>query len=131
MGSDQESGGAKRGWLARMGAPIRDTANTADREGVVRLSECIDLAALRAYRQAVGRRTRQIIQHLTAEDVRRPVAEPALWALLADDSVTADAMDLLYYWGSLNCAGLLLMPATRHPFVHWNEALRLKSKKTA
>lgn len=49
-----------------------------------------------------------LVRHSTRiEDVRRPVAEPALRALLADGSVTADAMDLLYDWGSLNCAGFL------------------------
>ena len=33
------------------------------------------------------------------------------------------------YWSGLTLAGLLLMPPTRHNFIHLNEALRLKQKR--
>jgi hypothetical protein len=35
---------------------------------------------------------------------------------------------VLEYWGGLTYAGLLLMPPTRHNFIHLNEALRVKKK---
>jgi hypothetical protein len=117
------------GWAARLCVPVRDTGNASSGEDIERLSAAIDLGALREYRRAVGRRTREIIQALTPELVRRPVAQAALEALLADGSVAPGSAGLLDYWGSLTTAGLLLMPATRHPFVHWNEALRQKPKK--
>lgn len=119
------------GWAAALGITARDSGNSNDRKGIEHLSAEIDLAALQAYRLAVGRRTREIIQALTPELVRRPVAEVDLRKLLADGSVTEEAVGLLYYWGGLTTAGLLLMPATRHPFVHWNEALRQKPKRKA
>jgi hypothetical protein len=117
------------GWAASLCVSGRDTGNSSDAASIQALSAEIDLAALRTYRLAVGRRTREIIQALTPELVLRPVAEVDLRKLLADGSVLPDAMGLLYYWGSLTTAGLLLMPATRHPFVHWNEALRQKPKR--
>jgi hypothetical protein len=117
------------GWASRLCVPVRDTGNASSREDIERLSAAIDLGALREYRQAVGRRTRAIIQALSPELVRRPVARAALEALLADGSVAPGASGLLDYWCGLTTAGLLLMPATRHPFVHWNEALRQKPKK--
>ena len=33
---------------------------------------------------------------------------------------------LVEYWSTRTIAGLLLMPATRHPLVHLNEAMRIK-----
>ena len=33
---------------------------------------------------------------------------------------------LVEYWGTRTLAGLILMPATRHPLVHLNEAMRIK-----
>ena len=36
---------------------------------------------------------------------------------------------LVKYWGKRDTAGLLLMPATRHNFIHLNEALRLKQAR--
>jgi hypothetical protein len=127
-GSPQVIDAHESGWTARMQVNQRDTGNTTAADGISRLSAQVDLAALRAYRAAVGRRTQAVLQALTPDDVRRPVAEADLRALLADGSVAADAMDLVYYWHSLTVAGLLLMPATRHPFVHWNEALRVKKQ---
>ena len=32
------------------------------------------------------------------------------------------------YWGGKTFAGQLLMPATRHNFVHLNKAMRVKQK---
>ena len=43
-------------------------------------------------------------------------------------SVAREAMGLIEYWGNLTIAGLLLMPPTRHNFVHLNEALKVKKK---
>jgi hypothetical protein len=43
-------------------------------------------------------------------------------------AVRAEAGELLEYWGGLTITGLLLMPPTRHLFVHWNEAQRIRQK---
>ena len=125
---DPVTGTGLRKWLEKMTAPVRDTGNFMTREEVFQLSEYLNLEALRAYRAAVGRRTREIIGALTPEELRRRVTRPALEALLADRSVVYDALSLLAYWETLTVAGLLLMPATRHPFVHWNEALQVKKQ---
>jgi hypothetical protein len=52
-----------------------------------------------------------------------------LQQVLDEGAVVQEAQGLLDYWGGLNIAGLLLMPPTRHNFVHLNEALRIKQKR--
>ena len=51
-----------------------------------------------------------------------------LQRLVDEGAVVEAASDLIAYWGRRNIAGLLLMPATRHNFVHLNEAFRLKQR---
>ena len=115
-------------WPARLKVTLRDTGNATSREQIMRLSATIDLTALRAYRLAVVRQTRRIVKGLKPEAFKQRVAPDRLQRLLADGTVVEAAHGLIDYWGGLTLAGLLLMPPTRHNFVHLNEALRVKQK---
>jgi hypothetical protein len=53
-------------WMEKLRAGVYDTGNTMDAAAVARFSAAVDLAALRAYRAAVGRRTHEIVQALPA-----------------------------------------------------------------
>lgn len=117
------------GWLERMKVMIQDSGNEMDREGVARLSAAVDLPALQAYRLAVGRRTRQIVSRLQPGDLKRKVEPSRLQRVRAEGAVVEAAGAILDYWGGRTIAGLLLMPPTRHNFLHLNEALRLKGKR--
>jgi hypothetical protein len=89
------------------------------------LSKTINLKALFAYRLAVGKRTRAIVKRLKFDDlVQRPQPD-RLRRLVTEHAVQPPALWLLDYWGGHPAANLLLMPATRHPFVHLNEIKRL------
>jgi hypothetical protein len=116
----------REGWLARLCIEINDTGNALDRAGVAALSREVDLETLQAYRLAVGKQTRAIVQQLSPQDLHRKVDPARLEQLRQSGAVGATASGLLDYWGKRDLAGLLLMPATRHNFVHLNEALRLK-----
>lgn len=126
---------AQEGWLERVSATIRDTGNSLDREAVERFSAQVDIPALRAYRSAVGYQTREIIARLTADpacvpQLFRRTSDPARVQQMIDEGVVLeDTRYLTDYWGAQTVAGLLLMPATRHPFVHYNEALKVKSAR--
>lgn len=117
------------GWLERMKVTVQDSGNEMDSEGIARLSAAVDLPALQAYRLAVGRRTRQIISQLQPGDLKRKVAPSRLQRVRAEGAVVEAAGYILDYWGGRTIAGLLLMPPTRHNFLHLNEALRLKQKR--
>jgi hypothetical protein len=114
------------GWQARLRVPTRHTGNAMTAASIAELSAAIDLEALQAYRLAVGRRTRLVAAQLQPANLKQKVAPERLGQLQIDGFVTAEAADALGYWGRLTIAGLLLMPPTRHNFIHLNEALRLR-----
>ncbi len=118
-----------RNWLRRMKIAIHDTGNAMDDEGMADLSATIDVEELRAYRMAVGRRTRDIVQKLEPEELKQKVDPNRVQQVMDEGAVVEAARGIVDYWSRRNIAGLLLMPATRHNIVHLNEALRLKERR--
>ena len=118
----------EEGWFERMRVPDRDTGNAMQPEAIAAFSARIDIPALRAYRLAVGRRTREIVKSLEPGQVKCKVDPTRLQRVREEGAVLASEQWLLDYWGGLTIAGLLLMPPTRHSLVHLNEALRIKQK---
>jgi hypothetical protein len=116
-------------WLDRMQVPGRDTGNAMDEASIVSFSAAIDVGALRAFRLAVGRRTREIVKRLQPGELRRKVEPARLQRVMDEGAVVDAARGIVDYWGKRNVAGLLLMPATRHCLVHLNEALKLKRSR--
>ena len=115
-------------WARRLHSPFQDTGNLISPQGVQGLSEQVAFEALRVYRSAVGQRTREIVFQLGTKDIHSKVSPARLQRCLQERAVLPEAQGLLDYWGNLTVAGLLLMPPTRHNFVHLNEALLLKKK---
>jgi|BarGraNGADG00211_3_1021988.scaffolds.fasta_scaffold13553_2 uncharacterized damage-inducible protein DinB len=115
-------------WLEKMKITECDTGNAMDEEGVANLSNTVDIEALRAYRVAIGRRTREIVKQIQPEELRQKVEPSRLQQVRDEGAVVEAANGILDYWGRRNIAGLLLMPATRHNLVHLNEALQLKRR---
>jgi hypothetical protein len=124
----QEQLFTKHGWLERLNVPYRDTGNAQPVSDTAQLSAAIDLPGLRQYRMAVGQRTREIVQALSPAVLREKVQPSRIEHIWHDEAVLADGREVVEYWGSRTIAGLLLMPATRHPLVHLNEAMRIKER---
>jgi len=122
----QEQVFEREGWLAKTNSPFRHTGNGSGLAMVESLSASVDIHALRAYRVAVGKVTREIVQGLTRGDFKRKVASEHLQRVMDEGAVLPAGQDVVDYWGRRDVAGLLLMPPTRHTIVHWNEAQRLK-----
>ncbi|MBN1146542.1 MAG: DinB family protein [Anaerolineales bacterium] len=115
-------------WQGKLRSAYVDVGNEMTGAEIRMLSEAIDMKALFAYRLAVGQRTREIIRQLHAADlVGKPLPE-RLERLAADGTVRPKAQWLLAYWGGHSKTNLLLMPATRHGFVHFNEIGRMLPK---
>lgn len=113
-------------WPKRLNVPFRDTGNSMGTDEVAQLSADLDVGALRAYRLAVGQRTREVICQVPAGAFKQKVQAARIQTLADQGDVTAEADWLLKYWGGRTIGGLMLMPATRHPLVHLDEALRVK-----
>jgi hypothetical protein len=116
-------------WLERMRVKVHHTGNAMHPDGVADLSAKIDIGELRAYRLAVGRGTRKIVEKLEPADLVRKVDPACLRRVSDEGAVVEAAQGIIDYWGKRNVAGLLLMPATRHCLVHLNESLQLKRRR--
>ena len=115
-------------WAKKLKSTIHHSANKMDDDSVARLSSKLDISALREYRLSVGKRTREIVQQIKLEEFKQKVDPLRLEKILEDGAVIEEAMEIVNYWGNRTVAGLLLMPPTRHNFLHLNEAMRIKQK---
>ena len=116
------------GWAKRLRVIIPHSANEMDEAGVASLNAQIDIDELRAYRQSVGRRTRAIVRKLKPEELKQKADPSRLQKVMEEGALLPEATGILNYWSKRTIAGLLLMPPTRHNFLHLNEALRIKQK---
>jgi hypothetical protein len=115
-------------WAKKLKSTIPHSANKMDDEAVAQLTEQLDMDALHDYRLAVGRRTREIVKRIRPEELNQKVDSNRLQKVLDSGAVTSEAMEIINYWSKRTIAGLLLMPPTRHNFLHLNEAMRVKNK---
>ena len=118
----------QEGRLRKMNAAICHTGNVMSEEEITDFSSAIDIPALREYRMAVGRRTRQIVQDLGPEDLKRKVEPARIQKVWDEGAVLEGAGGIVDYWSKRDIAGLLLMPASRHNLTHLNEALDIKKR---
>ena len=116
------------GWLDKLEIACVTVGNEMDAQAIAALSRAINLKALLAYRLAVGRRTRSVVRRIPSAEWARPPAPERLQRIAQEGAVTDTTTWLLAYWGGHPSANLLLMPATRHGFVHLNEIRRMRSR---
>ena len=116
-------------WFEQMRVTVHDTGNAMDNESIKNLSQSIDILALKAYRLAVARRTREIIKQLQPKHLKQKVEPARLERVVNKGAVVEEASWLIDYWGRRKIAGILLMPATRHNFVHLNKSSKIKDKR--
>ncbi len=117
-------------WLLRLHTAVRDTGNAMTDGEILAFSGEVDRQALISYRDAVGRRTRDVIAGLVPDDLQRRFSGEQVARIQTEGGVTAhpDSVWLLDFWGNKNVAGILLMPITRHQMGHLNDCLKLKGK---
>ena len=116
------------GWANKLKVAVFHSANSMHAGDVATLNTQIDVNELRAYRQSVGRRTREVVRKLNPEELQRKAEASRLQKVMEEGAVLPEAIGVLTYWSKRTVAGLLLMPPTRHNFLHLNEALRIKQK---
>lgn len=116
------------GWFEKLNVSAHDAGNGMNDAEIAALNAEIDVGALRTYRQTVGQRTRQIVRDLQPDVMKLKVDPSRLQRVVDEGAVLPAGQEVIDYWSSRNIAGLLLMPATRHNFIHLNEAARIKEK---
>jgi hypothetical protein len=118
----------RENWQEKLEISFTDTGNSMSQEEITRLSDEVDIDELMAYRVSVARHTREIVELLPVEMLRDKVAVAQIQRMPTLGVVRPSDQGLLDYWGGLTKAGVLLMPPTRHTFVHINEIQTLKEK---
>lgn len=115
-------------WAKELKVDYPHSGNEMTEIEIADLSENIDINALLEYRIEVGRKTREIVSHLLPGEFRNKVDAGRIDILKEQNAVKREASWLLEYWGNKTIAGLILMPATRHIFLHLNKAIRIKKR---
>ncbi len=115
------------GWLGQLGVETR-LVGTGDTDEEVRdFSERVSLAALFAYRDGVGRATREWVQTVDF-DALDAVPDLAGRIAAAPPIVGERAPWLLRFYTGKSGAFLLTFPITNHGFIHWAEARVTRSR---
>jgi len=119
-------------YLEKMNITVEDTANAMTDHEILSLSRSLNMRELKNYRNAVGIKTKSILNSLSPADMKRKVKKESIDRILAEGGVTEhkDSVWLLDFWKRKNIAGILLMPITRHQIVHLNDAMKLKKRIT-
>jgi hypothetical protein len=115
-------------WQEKLKVTISHSGNSMSAAEVAAFSARVDIAQLRAYRRSVALRTREIVKKLKAEQFKQKADPSRVQRIVAEGALLPEAGAILDYWSNCTITGLLLMPPTRHNFLHWNEALRIKQK---
>lgn len=117
-------------WQKRMNVSVTDTGNAMTKNEIAVFSSSIDMKAFQQYRDAVGKHTRQVLNELEPQDIKRKVSPHSLKRVLNEGGVLEkdESRWLLDFWGRKNVAGLLQMPITRHQIVHINDSMKLRKK---
>lgn len=121
------------GWLDELDTMHVEVGDSMSELEKVKFSEELDIDVLFAYRNAVGKRSREIIQNLTAKDMRREIAKEDLNMALIDGTLVYDpkSMWLLKIWSGRDVADMLLMSVTRHQEMHVTTCRDIKEKLLA
>jgi hypothetical protein len=115
-------------WHKKLKIDYIHSGNGMTEDEVADLSTNIDIPALFAYRIEVARKTREIVSFLQPGDFRRKVEAGRIKILEEYSAVKKEASWLLEYWGNKSIAGLILMPATRHNYLHLFKSIRIKQR---
>jgi len=115
-------------WLNKMNIPFIHSGNDMTEKDITLLSSEIDFHSLLAYRKAVCKRTREVVSSLPPGQCIEKIDPPRIERLFEENAVSQNSRWLADYWSKKSVAGLLLMPGTRHNFLHLNKCIRIKDK---
>ena len=113
-------------WMERLGVSRRDIGTGMSDDEVGDFTGAVEIAALRAYRAAVGRRTRQIVDTLEPSALARLPNPAHLERAFADGALGDRAMWVGQFWQG-KTVGWFLWLGTGHNFLHLGEASLIRT----
>ena len=94
-------------WLSQMKLETGDVGTGTDEARAAEVSAKIDIEALRAYRLAVGRRTREIVPTISLEALKQKPEAACLQRVIEEGAVIEAARGLVETWGKWQKVRLL------------------------
>ena len=113
-------------WLSQLNISRVDTGNNMSDTDMRQLSNSINIQAIWLYCNAVGKRTREVIGTLQSSDLKQKVKPAHIQRIWDEKALVPAAYEIADYWARRKVRELLLMPFTRHNFLHLNEARRIR-----
>jgi hypothetical protein len=114
-------------WIRRMNVPWRTIGTGMTTDEVTEMSTRADVAAVRAYRSAVGRRTQEVVRALRPEAWDEIVEAPDIRRAAAAGALRDWVEGASYPWLGWTRAEQLASSALRHNSAHIGEAVTIRS----
>jgi DinB superfamily len=114
-------------WAKRLGISRRDFGIGMTTAEVTDLTRAIDLATLREYRDAVGRRTRELIAGFKDSDWGGELAGPDVQKAAAEGAFGGRAEQMVKAFTGRPRTAVLSSIALFHPAAHLGEAVTVRS----
>jgi DinB superfamily len=114
-------------WLKRLGIARRDFGIGMTSPEVTELTGQLEVGALREYRDAVGRRTRELVSGFKAEDWQGDVSADNVAAATAEGAFGARAEIVAKVFTGRPRVGVLNGLALFHPSGHMGEAITVRT----
>lgn len=115
-------------WAGQLGLSLRDIATGMNDAEVSDISARIDIPALREYRAAVGRRTREVAATLSPSDWVRVVSESEIEAAATAGAFGPNAGWVKQFWNGRTAGWFLSWLAVGHNNWHFGEANCVRSE---
>jgi hypothetical protein len=115
------------GWAGKLKVSRRDLGTGMTSADVSELTGQVDVAALREYRDAVGRRTREIVGAFGAKDWEGEVSAQALEKVAAQGDFGPRTEMLVKVFTGRPRSGVVTGLALVHPATHFGEAVTIRS----
>lgn len=115
------------GWLARLGLAGHNMGAGMSDDEVADVTRRLDIAALRAYRAAVGLRTREVVSAMRPEELDEVIDAGHVERAYADGVIGEQAAWIRGFLGGKTKAYLLSHVGHGHNFMHLGEAWCVRS----
>jgi hypothetical protein len=115
-------------WPKRLKIARRDIGTSMTSDEVSRLSEDIDPAALREYRDAVGRKTRDVARRLPPDHWDDLIDASTLGRVVSEGAFAEGARWVEPLWARRPRSWFLTWVAAGHSFAHLGEAICVRSQ---
>lgn len=113
-------------WIRRMNVPWRTIGTGMTDQEVADLTAHADIAAVRAYRSAVGRRTQEVVRAMRPDAWDEIVAAPDIRRAAAVGALRDWVEGAKYPWLGWTRAEQLASSALRHNAAHIGEAVTIR-----